>query len=102
MILVSIGHWNSLHYKVSQGGARGARMNFFQVDWQKLDKCISIIISISVVSFINFEASFVTLFRVKVIKKAPNHKILTDFEPFPIQLFFVNLFHRPISDYNSW
>ena len=51
-------------------------MNFFQVDWQKLDKCISIIISISVVSFINFEASFVTLFRVKVIKNAPNHEIV--------------------------
>ena len=51
-------------------------MNFFQVDWQKLDKCISIIISISVVSFINFEASFVTLFRVKVIKNAPKHEIV--------------------------
>ena len=71
-----IGHWNSLHFKVSQGGARGARVSFFQVDWQKLDKCISIIISISVVSFINFKASFVTLFRVKVIKNAPKHEIV--------------------------
>ena len=71
-----IGHWNSFHYKVSQAGARGARMNFFQEDWQKLVKCISIIISISVVSFINFEASFVTLFRVKVIKNAPKHEIV--------------------------
>ena len=75
-ILRTIGHWNSLHYKVSQGGAREACMNFFQVYWQKIDKCISIIISISVVSFINFDASFVTLFRVKVIKNAPNHEIV--------------------------
>ena len=60
----------------SQGGARGARLNFFQEDWQKLDKCILIIISISVVSFINFEASFVILFRVKVTKNAPKHEIV--------------------------
>ena len=26
----SIGHWKKLHSKVSQGGARGARMNIFQ------------------------------------------------------------------------
>ena len=25
-----IGHWKKLHSKVSQGGARGARMNIFQ------------------------------------------------------------------------
>ena len=38
--LISIGHWNSLHLKVSQGGARGARTNFFQLDCQKLDRLI--------------------------------------------------------------
>ena len=27
---IAIGHWKKLHSKVSQGGARGARMNIFQ------------------------------------------------------------------------
>ena len=28
----SIGHWKSLHLKVNQGGARGARTSFFQLN----------------------------------------------------------------------
>ena len=38
--ITPIGHWHSLHLKVSQGGARGARTNFFQLDCQKLDRLI--------------------------------------------------------------
>ena len=44
VIKITIGHWNSCQLKVSQGGARRARMNFFQLDWQKLNKCASMII----------------------------------------------------------
>ena len=73
---ISIGHWNSLHLKVSQGGARGARIIFFQLDWEKHDKCMSVIISISMVSFINFEVRFVTLFKDKVSKNAPKPEIV--------------------------
>ena len=62
--------------KVSQGGTRGARTNFFQLNWQKFDKLISTIISIIVVNFVDFEASFVTLFKGKVIKNAPKHEIV--------------------------
>ena len=32
-----LGHWKKLHSKVSQGGARGARMNIFQLGGHKLD-----------------------------------------------------------------
>ena len=35
-----LGHRNSLHLKVSLGGAQGARTNFFQLDCQKLDRLI--------------------------------------------------------------
>ena len=62
-----------LYLKVSQGEAH---MNFFQVDWQKLDKCISIIISMSMLRFFNFEARFLTLFKDKVSKNAPKHEIV--------------------------
>ena len=56
----AIGHWNSLHLKVSQGWARKTcHMH-----------CISIIISISLVSSIKFEASFMILVKDKVTKNA--------------------------------
>ena len=58
-----IGHWNILHLKVSQGGARGARTNFFQLDCQKLERLIWIIISMILWSFIDFEASFVIIIQ---------------------------------------
>ena len=70
-----IKHWKSLDLKVSQGGARGARTNFFQLNWQKFDKLFAMIISIILVNFVEFEASFVTLFKGKVIKNAPKHEI---------------------------
>ena len=75
-IIKVIGHWNSSHIKVSQGGTRGARTNFFQLYWQKIYKLISTIISIIVVNFVDFEASFVTLFKGKVIKNAPKPEIV--------------------------
>ena len=68
-------HWKSLHLKVIQGGARWARTNFFQLNQEKFDKSISTYISIIVVNFVDFKASFVTLFKGKVIKNAPKHKI---------------------------
>ena len=37
ILVLFIGHWKSLHMKVSQGGARGTRTNFFQFDCQKID-----------------------------------------------------------------
>ena len=48
-------------------------------------------------TFIDFEASFVMLFNDKVSKNSPKKgNRLIDFEPFSIQLLFVNLFKRPI------
>ena len=66
----------SLLLKVSQGEARGARTNFFQLSWQKFYKLISTIISIIVINFVDFEANFLTLFKGKVIKNPPKHKIV--------------------------
>ena len=48
-----------------------------------------------VLNFTDLEASFVILYNGKISKNAPKHEIV-DFEPFSIQLFFINFYKRPI------
>ena len=50
----------------------------------------------NVVGFTDFEASFVILSNDKASKNTPIGNRLKDFEPFSIQLLFVNFFKSPL------
>ena len=51
-------------------------MNFIQEGGKNFIKVLSIIVSMTVASFIDFETSLGVLFKDKASKNAPKHKIV--------------------------